>query len=158
MGIEIIVTLQGSIPAGVAPAIIHRYKVHLEGVLGDMGVNLVRAYLPTQYMYLGHNGGVAGSYKNPVPPNAGALVASIHTRRDTTDAQLVIGDDLIYGPWIEGVAIGNTFFYPGRVRKGLTGRFPGYHTFRKMTQVLDNATPDIAYTEIQPYIREINDY
>jgi hypothetical protein len=156
MPIFIDVTLHGSIPAGVAPAIIHRYKVHLEEKLGDLGVNLVRAYLPTQYMYLGQHGGTPR--KNPVPPGAGALVASIHTRRDTTDAQLVVGDDLIYGPWIEGVAIGNTFFYPGRVRAGQSARFPGYHTFRKMTQVLDQATPDIAYTEIQPYIREINNY
>jgi len=156
MTIHIDVTIHGSIPAMITDGIIHRYKVHLEEKLGEMGVNLVRAYLPTQYMYLGRHGGTPR--KNPIPPGAGALVASIHTRRDTTDAQLVIGDDLIYGPWIEGVAIGNTFFWPGRVRKGLSGRFSGYHTFRKMTQVLDRATPDIAYTEIQPYIREINNY
>lgn len=156
MTIFIDVTLHGSIPAGVAPGIINRYKMHLEGVLGDMGVNLVRAYLPTQYMYLGNHGG--DPRHNPIPPNAGALVASIHTRRDTIDSNLVIGDDLIYGPWIEGVAVGNTFFYPGRVRRGMSARFPGYFTFRKMTQVLDIATPDIAYTEIQPYIREINSY
>jgi hypothetical protein len=156
MTIYIDVTLRGSIPAGIVPGIIHRYKVHLEGVLGDMSVNLIRACLPTQYMYLGNNGG--DPRHNPIPPNAGALVASIHTRRDTQDSELVVGDDLIYGPWIEGVAVGNTFFYPGRVKRGMGGRFPGYHTFRKMTQIVDSATPDIAYTEIQPYIREINDY
>jgi hypothetical protein len=156
MPIEINVEIHGSIPDGVVPDILHRYKIHLEGVLGDMSVNLIRAYLPTQYMYLGNNGGTP--YKNPVPPGAGALVASIHTDRTADDAQLVVGDDLIYGPWIEGVAIGNTFFWPGRVRAGLSPRFPGYHTFRKITQVIDRAATDIAYEEIQPYIEEINVY
>ena len=156
MPIYIDVELHGSIPAGIVPEIIHRYKLHLEGVLGDTGVDLIRAYLPTQYMYLGFNGG--DPYYNPVPPNAGALVASIHTDRAAADHQLIVGDDLVYGPWIEGVAVGNTFIWPGRIQRGLSARFPGYHTFRKITQVLDAAVSDIAYREIQPYIREINDY
>jgi hypothetical protein len=156
MTIFITVNLRGPISDGLSADILHRYKIHIEKVLADMGVNLIRAYLPTQYMYLGNNGGWA--YHNPVPPDAGALVASIHTQDAVTDGQLVTTDSAIVGPWIEGVAIGNTFFWPGRVRRGLSPRFPGYHTFRKMTQVLDSAAHDIAYTELQPYIEELNDY
>jgi hypothetical protein len=156
MTIHFDVNLHGSIHTGVVGDIIHRYKVDLEGTLGDMGVDMIRSYLPTQYMYLGNNGG--WPYHNPIPPDAGALEASIYTRRDSVDSQLVTTDSAIVGPWIEGVAIGNSFIWPGRIRHGLGGRFPGYFAFRKMTQVLDLATSNVAYTEIQPYIREINDY
>jgi hypothetical protein len=156
MGIRLYVDLSGAIISGYAAEEIHRYKLDLEDTLADIAVDTIRTYLPTQYMYLGNNGG--DPRYNPVPPGAGELEESIHSRRVSDDYELVIGDDVIYGPWIEGVAVGNTFFWPGRVRRGLSPRFPGYHAFRLATQIVDNMAEEVAYAELPRYIEEINSY
>src|ERR1700679_2590958 len=57
VAIIIDVQLHGSIPEMIVGDILHRYKIHVEDLLGDMAVDMIRAYLPTQYMYLGANGG-----------------------------------------------------------------------------------------------------
>jgi hypothetical protein len=149
------VSLHGAIADDMVEPILDRYAHHLEGVLADKGVAMIRAYLPTQYMYLGANGG--DPFRNRVPPGAGHLVTTIHDI-SVADYALIVQDEGVYGPWIEGEAIGNNFFWPGRVRRGLSPRFSGYHTFRKIADALDDMAEEVAEEEIQYYIREINNY
>jgi len=144
----------GSLLSGLARRILGRYKEDVVGKVADEGVNMIRLYLPEHYMYLGHEGG--DPRHNPVPPNAGTLVESIHTDRASTDRALIIGDDVIYGAWIEGDAVGNSFIWPGRVKRGLSPRFPGYHAFRTVAQVLQDRAVEVAYRELPGYIEEIN--
>jgi hypothetical protein len=105
-------------------------------------------------MYLGHNGG--DSRHNPVPPNAGALAASVVAEMQTQEQYLIRGDRVTYGPWIEGVDALNNVVWPGRIRRGLSPRFPGYHTFRIIADELNIKAPGIAEIEITPYLGELN--
>jgi hypothetical protein len=134
--------------------IVQDYLRHTEQVIGDRGVTLIRAYLPTQYMYLGHHGGTPKH--NPVPGNAGMLAASIATERQVPDAVAIRGDLVTYGAWIEGVDPMNLIPWKGRIRRGLSPRFPGYHTFRIISDVLDKAAEDIMVEELPPFLRELN--
>jgi len=157
----IIVTVDGSGPVfdGEWEPIMHTYQIRLEDKLGDMAVDRIRAYLPTQYMYLGHNGG--DPINNPPPPDAGFLVAHIMAHRETMDSVMVTDGGypaMIYGPWIEGVAPGNEYFgITGRMKRGLPGRFQGYHAFRRTADYLNAAVEDIATIELQPYLEALND-
>jgi hypothetical protein len=153
MRLDFDVDATGPVFDGRAAAIIEAYRLRLTDVLGDMAVARIRAYLPTQYMYLGNNDGTPEL--NPVPPDAGALAASVHTERATDDANLVIGDAVTYGAWIEGVADENLIIWPHR-RNPPPRRFPGYHTFRKIGDQLQHEVKDIATRELQPYIIELN--
>lgn len=154
MEISYDVSFDGPLFDGRAGQIIYRYAEHLAGVIADRAVTDIRAYLPTQYMYLGHNGGDVRH--NPVPPNAGALQASIFAERQTEEMYLVRGDRVTYGAWIEGVSVLNSVTWPGRIRRGLSPRFPGYHTFRIITEELNAEAPGIAEIEILPYLGELN--
>lgn len=157
MDINFEVKVSGPVFDGRWSVIMGAYKFHIEDVLGDRAVKLIRDYLPTQYMYLGHNGGTPQF--NPVPDNAGWLVSRIETHRDSPDLQLVTDGGYpatIYGPWIEGVGPGNFYMYHTK-RNTPPRRFPGYHTFRKMTTVLNSQATEIANAEFQPYLRELND-
>jgi hypothetical protein len=148
------VSFSGRLFDGRAGAILHNYAEHLAGIISDKAVTDIRAYLPTQYMYLGHHGG--DTRHNPVPPNAGALAASVIAERQTEEQYLVRGDRVTYGPWIEGVSSLNSVVWPGRIRRGLSPRFPGYHTFRIIADELNIEVPGIAEVEITPYLEEIN--
>lgn len=155
MGIKVTVDASGTIFTPGAPeAIMMLYSYHVTSVLGDQAVNMIRAYLPTQYMYLGHNGGTP-KY-NPIPPNAGLYQSGIHTDRQTPYTNLVHDTPVVYGPWLEGVSPRNLITWPGRIRRGLTGRFPGYHTFRVISQELDTMAGDIAQEELGRYVEELN--
>lgn len=154
MGIEFHVDIQGPIARGEALGIMHRYKIHLEQTLAERGQRMIRAYLPTQYMYLGNNGG--NPRDNPIPPDAGRLQASVVTDFVADDYYLVKTDEVIVGPWIEGIAVGNTFVWPGRIRRGLSPRFPGYHAFRLATQVLNDVAFEVAERELPHYIAELS--
>jgi hypothetical protein len=153
MGIEFNVHESGPFFDGRAEAAIHMYKNHLEDYLGRTAVSRIRAYLPTQYMYLGHNGGTP--MFNPVPSDAGRLASSVYEERATEDLVRVTEDPVVYGPWIEGVAEGNAIIWPHR-RNPPPRRFPGYFTFRKISQELDTEVEDIATRELQFYIEEMN--
>ncbi len=131
---------------------VEEFAHHVEEVLGDLGVTMIRAYLPTQYMYLGHHGGTP--MFNPVPPGAGELQAAIHTI-DMEESVLITDDPVIYGPWIEGVATGNFRVWPHH-RSPPPRRFPGYHTFRRITQSLDAIATPIAIRELPPYLAAMN--
>jgi hypothetical protein len=148
------VSFSGRLFDGRAAAILHNYAEHLASVISDRAVTDIHAYLPTQYMYLGHNGG--DPRHNPVPPNAGALVASVVAERQSDEQYLVRGDRVTYGAWIEGVSTLNDVTWPGRISRGLSPRFPGYHTFRIIADELNIEAPGIAQIEITPYLGEIN--
>lgn len=147
-------SVSGPLFDGTAPAIIKRYTEKVGAVIGDKAVSDIRAYLPTQYMYLGHSGG--DPRHNPIPGNAGALQASIVAERASSERVMVYGDRVTYGAWIEGVSDLNAVIWPGRLRRGLPGRFPGYHTFRIIAQELNKEASDIAYREMPPYLAELN--
>jgi hypothetical protein len=135
-------------------AIIDMYRYTLTERLGNMSVNMIRAYLPTQYMYLGHNGG--DPFHNPIPPDAGRLQEAIHTERQTEDRVIVTDTPVTYGAWIEGVSSLNAVTWDGRVRRGLSPRFPGYHAFRIICQKVNDVTEDIAQAELATYVEELN--
>lgn len=132
----------------------HLYGEHLVDRLSQTAVNRIKIYLPAQYMYLGHNGG--DPIHNPVPPNAGFLQASIHTDRVSDDIAIVTDDPVTYGAWIEGIDAMNLVPWRGRVRRGLSPRFPGYHTFRIIAQQLDAQCEGIALSMLPPYIDLMN--
>jgi hypothetical protein len=143
----------GPVFDGSAEMAVTTYKEYLENSISDMAVNRIRAYLPTQYMYLGHNGGTP--MFNPVPANAGYLASQIHTDRVSDEAVLVTSDPVTYGPWIEGISDLNLVVWPHR-RNPPPRRFPGYHAFRLIAQQLNAQAEEIANREIQPYIQEMN--
>lgn len=155
MGFDIHIDFTGPVFDGRAEGLADAYLQRVEDVIGARGVTLIRAYLPTQYMYLGHHGGTPN--RNPVPGSAGMLAASVQTERQVEDAVIIRGDLVSYGPWIEGVDPKNLVPWKGRLRRGLSARFPGYHTFRIISEVLDNEAQDIATRELPPFLREMND-
>jgi hypothetical protein len=57
----------------------------------------------------------------------------------------VSDNDVIYGPWLEGVGSRNK-----------TTRFKGYRTFRLVTQELRKTAGDIANTVLPPWLRRMN--
>ena len=150
---DISVDASGPVFDGMAVEEVHRYRDDLIETLGNEAVGRIRAYLPTQYMYLGHNGG--DPVHNPIPPNAGALQASVHSDRESPST-MVVTDAVTYGAWIEGVDIMNLVYWKGRVRRGLSPRFPGYHTFRIITQELNVEAEAIAERVLVPYIDLMN--
>lgn len=155
MEFHVIVDVTGPVfIPGYPETVMMRYGEHLEDVLGAMGVTMIKAYLPTQYMYLGHNGG--DPRYNPVPANAGTYQSGIHTDRANPDQLLIHDTPVVYGPWLEGVGSRNPIIWPGRLARGLPGRFPGYHAFRKISQVLDTMAEDIAEAELGRYVEELN--
>lgn len=129
------------------------YSRHVENVVGEEAVNRIRTRLPEQYKYLGHNGG--DPRFNPVPPNAGFLESQIETHRDRPDLVLVTSGNVVYGPWIEGIAIGNMRIWPHK-RNPPPRRFPGYHTFRLVSQELQIESAEIAERELPAYMRFID--
>jgi hypothetical protein len=153
MGLDVTVDISGPIWDGTAQIEVEHYCRHLEEVIGADGVTRIRHYLPTQYMYLGHHGGTPKF--NPIPPNAGALQAAIHTERQVKDALIVTDDPVTYGAWIEGVDALNLVVWH-HYRNPPPRRFPGYHTFRIITQILNSEAEVIALRELPPYLRAMN--
>ena len=140
---DIEISTRGPLFDGRAEAAMHAYTREVERYIADKAVSRIRAYLPTQYMYLGHHGGTPED--NPVPPNAGWLQANIIATEQVDDV-VVTDNDVVYGPWIEGVSSRN-----------MTSRFKGYHTFRLIGQQLEMEAGVLAEEIIGPYLREMND-
>lgn len=148
---------RGPVFDGAWEGILYRYKQTVLNALSDSAVENIREYLPTQYMYLGFNGG--DPINNPVPADAGYLVSTIHQRRDTVDSHLVLDGgypEVIYGPWIEGIGPGNFYIWPGRIKRGLSPRFPGYHAFRRAAHIIQAKAVFIAEAELPPYLGALN--
>lgn len=77
--------------------------------------------------------------------NHGVYESRIHIERQVDD--LVVTDyPIVYGPWLEGVGS----------RNSPKTRFPGYFTFRIISQEMDARAQEIADREIKPYIAEMN--
>lgn len=153
MDIDIGVDISGPMFDGRAEAAMGQYVTHLITKIAQEGVNRIRAYLPTQYMYLGHHGGTPQT--NPIPPDAGALAASVQFDNVSPELAIIHGDRVTYGAWIEGVSDLNYIIWPHR-RNPPPRRFPGYHAFRLIAQQLNLEAEDIATTELQPYLMEMN--
>ena len=143
IAVEISVTVDAHGPVfdGAIPGIMEAYQYHITESLGDIAVNLIKAYLPTVYKYPHDPASLHGT-KHFIP---GLYVSDIHTDRASVDLNLVHDTPVVYGPWLEGVGSQNA-----------TTRFKGYHTFRKIAQQLDVEAGGIANAEIQPYIAEMN--
>jgi hypothetical protein len=154
MEINVTIDMSGPVFDGMAERAVEQFARHVEETLGEIGVPMIRNYLETQYMYLGHHGGTPRF--NPVPAHAGELQASIHTERATEDSLIITDDPVIYGPWIEGVDSRNLIVWPHR-RNPPPRRFPGYHTFRRIAKSLNAMAVPIAYRELPVYIRMMND-
>lgn len=149
MPVRLIVTEHGSIFDGRFSAGVTMYCRHVEDVIGEEAMHRIRRILPTQYKYLGHNDG--NPRFNPVPPNPGYLETQIETHRDRPDLVLVTSGNVIYGPWIEGIAIGNMRIWPHK-RNPPPRRFPGYHTFRLVSQEMQAEATVIAERELPAYM------
>lgn len=142
----------GALLDGTAHGDVRRFMVHIEDYLAEEAISRIRAYLPTQYMYLGHNGGTP--YYNPVPPNAGFYQTQIHSTRLDVDSVMVTDTPVVYGPWLEGVSSKNLVIWPHRFNPP-PRRFPGYHTFRIIGQQLNSEAGAIAEREFQPFMEMI---
>jgi len=160
MGFEVIVTVDDSGPVldGRWEPIIHAYRDHVEEELANDAVRRIRQYLPTQYMYLGHNGG--DPVNNPIPSDAGFYLAHVHWDR-STDSSVLVNDGgypaMIYGPWLEGIGPGNLYYGAvGRTRRGLPPRFPGYHAFQRTSGELNLVATDLAEAMLPPYLEALN--
>lgn len=147
------VTAIGPIAELRADGIVQRALEDIEEKLGSDGVARLRAYLPSQYMYLGHHGGTPET--NPIPANAGELQAAIHYERVTAEVYLVVDTPVTYGAWIEGISPLNMVIWKHR-RNPPARRFPGYHAFRIIGQQLEAEAGSIAESHMQPYIGELN--
>lgn len=149
---------KGPVFDGRWEGILYRYKQVVLDHLSNESVHRIKVYLPTQYMYLGNNGG--DPVHNPVPPDAGYYVSTIHQRRETADSHLVLDGgypEVIYGPWLEGIAPGNFYIWPGRIRRGLSPRFPGYHAFQKTAHEVQAVASDLAYEDLPPFLAALNE-
>jgi len=154
MSITLHCYISGSIVDGRADREIYRYKEHVIDTVGDVGVTAIRNYLPTQYMYLGHHGGTPQT--NPVPANAGALEAAIHTEHQVENAVLIVDTPIVYGAWIEGTDPANLIVWQHR-KNPPPRRFPGYFTFRKIAAMLEAGQAGlIAQRELPPYLTAMN--
>lgn len=70
-----------------------------------------------------------------------------HIREDTQINDVsIIDSNQLYGPWLEGTGSRNT----------PKTRFPGYFTFRIVSQQLDHDSSDIAQNAVDSYIVGIN--
>jgi len=134
--------------------VITDYRRNLEEDIGNRGVTLIRVFLGEHYMYLGFSGG--DPVHNPVPHDPGYYQSRIQTERAVEDAQLIRDDRVVYGPWLEGVSSRNFRVMPGRIRRGLSPRFSGYHAFREIAQVLDAQAEAMAEDRLPLYLEELN--
>lgn len=141
MRISFTVDASGPVFDGEIPIIMEAYKYRITSVLGQEGVNRIKAYLPTVYKDIHDPASLHGT-KHFVP---GLYQSDIHTDRMTSSINLVHDTYVAYGPWLEGVGSRNE-----------TTRFKGYHTFRIIAAELNTEAADIANVEIQPYIAEMN--
>lgn len=151
--INLSVKMHGSVFDGLAAEEAHRFAMKVEDALGDIAVTRIRAYLPLQYMYLGHNGGTP--YANPVPPDAGRLEASVQAERMRSDLVQVNDSNILYGPWIEGIHPGNFVVTPHN-RNPPPRRFPGYFTFRKVAAMVEADSGPLAEAWLPPYLAAMN--
>jgi len=129
MPVEIILKKSGPLFDGRAKRAIQDYLLAATGAVAGEGVNLVRA-------------SGRADYKHPT----GYYESEIQTDL-VTDGTIVWDSDVIYGPWLEGLGSRNQ-----------TTRFKGYHTFRRVTQQLNQGrrAQAIAYRILDRFVDRMN--
>lgn len=77
--------------------------------------------------------------------NHGRYEAHIHS--EDQDGHKVVTDRwIVYGPWLEGTGS----------RNSPVTRFPGYHTFRIVSQEFGYVADNLVSAELDPYVAEVN--
>jgi len=128
MPVEIILKKSGPLFTGEARRLVTQYLFAATGAVAGEGVNLVRA-------------SGRSDYKHPTGYYESHVVTDL-----VSDSSTAVWDsDVVYGPWLEGISSRNQMT-----------RFKGYHTFRKMTAVLDKRAQGIAYRILDRFVERMN--
>jgi len=130
---DVIVRETGPVFDGRAIVIVDAGIIRVKETLAKEGVAIIRHRLSEVYQY------------NPRPPNAGFYQSQIRAEMSVEDVVITDGD-VVYGPWLEGVGS----------RNSPVTRFPGYHTFRKVTQQLNTIAGPEANIIFRPFVEELN--
>lgn len=88
-----------------------------------------------------------------VPVVRGILASSIRVdggpyadRHVIADANSIVDNNAVYGPWLEGLGSRNT----------PKTRFPGYHSFRRATQQVEAHAAEYATPAVDAFVDEVN--
>lgn len=120
------IELKGPLFDGRATAAVEDFLNEAKLEVGNEGTDLVDIWLGLHL-------------KNPTGFYESQIVA------DRRADDIVINDnDVVYGPWLEGVSSRNQ-----------STRFKGYRTFRVATQDLQESAPDIADKVLQKYLSDM---
>src|SRR5258707_6094662 len=115
-------TMTGPIFDGRAEAALAEYLRVMPEKIAEKGQQMVREHLNAV-----------------IKENRGVYVSRVHVR-DMGSTQ-VIGNDMVYSPWLEGVD-----------ERNRSTRFKGYHTFRLIGQQLDALAGPMAEEILRPYL------
>lgn len=113
------VDTRGPLTDGRANMIMRRYADAVENRTAETAYDLVRFYLDA-------------NLRNPTP----YYELQVRIERAGGNPRVTDGG-VIYGPWLEGVGS----------RNAPVTRFPGYHTFRTVGQIVDRQAAQIADEE-----------
>lgn len=117
---DVTVSASGPIFDGRADAAVKASLPAMERAVAERGVTLIRTMFASTFKYLS---------------SAPTGYASSNVEMHAAGFSHVITDGgIIYGPWLEGLGS----------RNSPVTRFPGYHTFRKATPILNAMAKDIA--------------
>ena len=119
----------GPVFDGRADVALRRYVSDLKEAFGQLALDMIHIRLP---MVLEQNRGI--------------YMSKPHTERQADD--LVVTDTpIVYGPWLEGTGSRN---FPRT-------RFRGYHTFRKVYQVIDASAEEFSTAKLhEGYLEAMN--
>jgi hypothetical protein len=117
----------GPVFDGRAVKALHDYIDHAEKQVAEAGVQMVQDHLHTVIR------NPTGYYESHI------RVAERSHLTQVTD------DNVVYGPWLEGTGSRNR-----------STRFKGYATFRKVGQMLQTRSKQIAERSLPRYIRRMN--
>ena len=115
---------------GEASVILDRYILQARQDVADEGITRVHHHLGEVLRH-----------------NTGRYESRIHRER-RVDSDIITDTPVVYGPWLEGVGS----------RNSPKTRFPGYKTFRLVSQGLDTDAGDIAERTLHDghYLEELN--
>lgn len=119
------VTVSGPLFDGQAQAALDAYAERLPDDIAQEGQQMVRDHLNLV-----------------LRQNLGVYVSRVHVRHDF--ASMVIENDMVYSPWLEGID-----------ERNRSTRFKGYHTFRIIGQRLDDEAEGMAEDILRPYLEEM---
>jgi hypothetical protein len=110
---------------GRAEAALAEYVRVMPEKIADKGRDMVREHLSTV-----------------IKENRGVYVSRVHVRPEGSTQ--VIGNDMVYSPWLEGTS-----------QRNHSTRFRGYHTFRLIGQELDRRAEPMAEEILRPYLNRM---